>query len=222
MDTAESLPEPPPGWSVALEKGRLIYQTSHPVVKIHSVAALKEYHKKGRYLTVDPSDLIFSRKKLKLERKHADEEKMDTDVYFDSELRVVNENFEVEYEYSHEIPNLDEKVTKIATKETDNKEEREVKKSKLEKDVEKVRFAVQNLTIDPSKKVDHREALAKAANKLSIARVYKRSDDFDSFDISDLKVKVNGEQKTKRNLLVSSGIFQPLKQSFQHCSTLNI
>ena len=60
MESNKFLPLAPPGWMVMEEKGRLVYLTSHPPVKIQSVAMLKEYHKKGRYLTGGAKDLVFS------------------------------------------------------------------------------------------------------------------------------------------------------------------
>ena len=61
------MPPPPPGWRVMEEKGRIVYLTCHPIVKIRSIAMMKEYQQKGWYLDVCAENLVFSWKRLKLD-----------------------------------------------------------------------------------------------------------------------------------------------------------
>ena len=60
MSSDARLPEPPPGWKVLEEKGRIVYLTGHPIIKIRSAAMLREYQMKGRYQDVSADDLVFS------------------------------------------------------------------------------------------------------------------------------------------------------------------
>ena len=190
MDSSGTLPEAPPGWSVSLEKGRLIYQTCPPVVKIHSVAVLKEYQKKGRYLTVDPEELVFSKKKLKIQHQKRDEEKMDIAVCSEHDQDILEEGHRLGFDDSGDISILEDTASGKRTLENMNDGMKFGENSKLEKEREKVRLAVENLTIDTSKKVDHREALAQAAHKLSIVRVSNKQDTIDNIELSSLKSKI--------------------------------
>ena len=161
MEVNKILPQAPPGWTVAEEKGRLVYQTSHPVVKIQSVAMLKEYQKKGRYQTVEAENLVFSRKKLKV--NHQTVEKV-------AGARESSEPMEG--------------IEKIGDQSDNHKV---VEKSKLEKEQEKVLLAVQNLTIEPKQKIDHKESLRESARKLNNARLSKNHQSMDHSELAALK-----------------------------------
>ena len=190
METSGSLPEPPPGWSVSVEKGRLIYQTSHPVVKIHNVAVLKEYQRKGRYLDVNPSELVFSRKKKKVHHKQGDLEKMEAAAYTESDQTIQNKDLMMEFDNpDEELEDMDmgEVLVQVMT---EQEEKVDPEKRKLEKEREKVRSAVENLTIDPDKKVDHREILAMAAHKLNVARVSKYQEEIEDVSLTHLKSRL--------------------------------
>ena len=161
MEVNKILPQAPPGWTVAEEKGRLVYQTSHPVVKIQSVAMLKEYQKKGRYQTVEAENLVFSRKKLKV--NHLTVEKV-------AGARESSEPMEG--------------IEKLGDQSDNHKV---VEKSKLEKEQEKVLLAVQNLTIEPKQKIDHKESLRESARKLNNARLSKNHQSMDHSELAALK-----------------------------------
>ena len=175
METTNSLPQAPPGWVVMEEKGRFVYLTSHPVVKIQSAAMLAEYHQKGRYLTISSEDLIFSRKKFKSDHQLSSSIGSSRATPLETDFRDSLDTFEPmqieEMKPSSYIPTC----SSI--------------KDKLGKEKEKVLGAVESLTIDPNKNVDHKEVLMNTARKLNIARLSTLSQ-VENVDLSDLKSEV--------------------------------
>ena len=182
MEPDRCLPQAPPGWSVMEEKGRLVYLTSHPSVKIQSVSSLKEYHRKGRYQTVRPEDLIFSRKKLKLDHQLVHPEPEDfphPDIAMEHQLSVAEDVVMTEKTGTNGdlMDCVVEKHFEVSNKNQDRK---------VEKQKEKIKSAVANLTIDSKIKIDHNEILIKSARKLNSARLMSQSQN-EKFDLQMLK-----------------------------------
>ena len=172
----------PHGWKLVEEKGRLVYVTSDPVVRIHSVAMLKEYQKKGRYVSVEAENLVFSRKKLKTVHQPQP---------YPLSNCVTSSCEPMDFQSSFADP---EKIPdKVSEKSKPEKE-----KEKLEREKEKVMFAVKNLTIDPNKKVNHRERLCDTARKLNFARLSRKLDE-ETFDFETLK-SVLSEAKDENDM----------------------
>ena len=167
MEANVSLPHIPHGWKLVEEKGRMVYVTSDPVVRIHSVAMLKEYQKKGRYVSVEAENLVFSRKKLKTVHQPQ------SSPLSNGVTSSCSEPMDIQGSFADP-----EKVSE--------KSKLEKEKEKLEKEKEKVMFAVKNLTIDPNKKVNHRERLCDTARKLNFARLSRKLNE-ENFDFETLK-----------------------------------
>ena len=164
----------------------MVYLTSHPVVRIHSSAMFKEYQKRGRYPTVEADSLVFSRKKLKNHQAKLPSGNVlsgqmdfqDISLLSEDDLGKSSQERRSEEESFLEKNSLDMKMTK---------------KTKLEKEEEKVLLAVKRLTIDPGKTVKHKESLEDSAQKLNLARLSKKTD-LEDLDFVTLKSKLCSAQ----------------------------
>ena len=158
MESSPLLPLPPPGWTVMEEKGRIVYLTYHPIVKIRSVASLREYQLKGRYKDVCAEELVFSWKRLKLDSHQSNSCFQETETSFG--LDGLDGLASLESRGTDDDMEQDEEKS-VKTKET----------IKLDKEKEKVITAVKNLTIDPKIRLNHKEILTNSARKLNDARL---------------------------------------------------
>ena len=158
MESSPLLPQPPPGWTVIEEKGRIVYLTYHPIVKIRSVASLREYQQKGRYKDVCAEELVFSWKRLKLDSHQSNSCFQQTETSFG--LDGLDGLGSLESRGTVDDMEQDEEKS-VKTKET----------TKLDKEKEKVLAAVKNLTIDPKIRLNHKEILTNSAIKLNNARL---------------------------------------------------
>ena len=167
----------PEGWDRYLHNGRVVYSPPHlPHQRkhvIHSRAELLEHHKKGKFLDIDVDQLVFAskrkqnQKRFETKRKDPCPEATPTPLNYDTsdewtEERDVDEkhdDLDENFEYDDRKPSEqnDDKITITERK-------------KLDKEHQKLIEAVSKLTIDPSKRVSHKEVLEDAARKLDDAR----------------------------------------------------
>ena len=202
----------PPGWKRYEHNGRIVYSTQPPFPKIiRSHAMLTEYHKRGEFLEIKPDQLVFSRKRKKREIKFEVHKKV-TEAVEDSfeiidgpvEESTHDENtVEVVEEFQH--TNIAENSAETAANISDKE------KTKLDREKLKLTEAVSRLTIDPAKKVDHKQVLEAAAKRLTEARLtYAATEETNDDSIVQLKKLIEDSETVDEvtRILWSNTYFQ--------------
>ena len=155
----------PDGWSRMLRNGRIVYSTPastyQPSVMIRSRAELLEFHDKGRYHDVKAEQLVFSTKR---KRKQSDCKVKQSDLVkrndlVSLEMQITPSESGDTKEYSaagSQLYNDTHSLNEISDYSTNNEcTISEVQRNKLRREQDRLAIAVEKLTIDPSKKVDH-------------------------------------------------------------------
>ena len=205
----------PSGWSRSVINGRIVYITAAPhSVKIYSLADLAVYHRKGRFLEVLEDQLVFSRKRKKKEKKFTTsklalsvvsprtvKEGDDSNPWQSYRSAVISgqddtENYQMlqeeESDFSIDNNMLDQcssnkLLPSILDKSVTVQEKKKDVKKKLDDEHARLTEAVEKLTIDPQRKLDHKSVLEDAARRLNEARLRKLHSG-DTKNVDDLKI----------------------------------
>ena len=183
----------PVGWERYLHNGRVVYSPTqeHPV-KIRSRAELIEYQRKGKFLSLDPDQLVFVSKRKQKQKSFEVNKKYSSSEAFEGPLNKIvcqhggeedegdNSNNELgDKNATNDTITNNEGVSKITSSE----------RKKLQNEQQKLTEAIAKLTIDPSKQVKHQEVLEIAAKQLSDARARKVLEEED-LDLDALKASI--------------------------------
>ena len=215
----KSLPE---GWRrVPCPNGsKFYYITRPPPVKIVLKSQLENYHKKGKYLEMPVHELDFGTKVRNKKYSVVESLTTKTDMEVDGRYEVDKDDLEASYDenegafmnnyvdesevsaggamnvYLEENNNVEED----GSRETANEEVKTKRDVKLENERRRMENAVEKLTLNPDKKVDHRGNLAQSAKILNESRKSNGGGDIETFDFVSFKSSLLASQNIEQVL----------------------
>ena len=187
-------------------------------VRIYSRAELAIFQRNGRFLDVKEDQLVFARKRKTKEKKYeTGKMNFSDDKCVTSQESETTESWEASAQREELSPflekngdseagsNLTGEVFKVSEVNEMNVDEMQLglfnmtedcgpklssaERAKLEREQAKLSEAVSRLTIDPKRKVDHKQTLEDAAKRLTNARLFKATCS-ESLDVTTFKTLI--------------------------------